>query len=90
MVMIDMSHANSSKQHANQIPVGEDIARQIAGGEQRIAGVMIESHLVEGNQSLNANAPLVYGQSITDACVSIDQTEQIIKGLADAIDKRRV
>jgi 3-deoxy-7-phosphoheptulonate synthase len=90
MVMIDMSHANSSKQHANQISVGEDIARQIAGGEQRIVGVMIESHLVEGNQSLNADTPLVYGQSITDACVNIDQTGQIIQGLADAIDKRRV
>ncbi len=90
MVMIDMSHANSSKNHANQIPVSEDIARQITGGEQRIVGVMIESHLVEGSQSLNADTPLVYGQSITDACVNIDQTEQIIKGLADAIDRRRV
>jgi 3-deoxy-7-phosphoheptulonate synthase len=51
---------------------------------------MIESHLIEGNQSLSADTPLMYGQSITDACVNIDQTEQIIKGLADAIDKRRV
>ncbi|MEE9447588.1 MAG: 3-deoxy-7-phosphoheptulonate synthase [Arenicellales bacterium] len=89
MVMIDMSHANSHKKHQNQIPVGENIAAQVAGGEDRIIGVMIESNLVEGNQSLNADTPLVYGQSITDACVNFDQTKGMIRTLADAVDARR-
>ena len=88
-VMIDMSHANSRKQHLNQIAVGEDIAWQIREGERRIIGVMIESHLVEGSQSLDSGQTLTYGQSITDACVNFDQTEQIINGLASAIKERR-
>lgn len=88
IVMIDMSHANSRKQHANQILVGEDIADQISAGEQRIIGVMIESHLVEGNQNIHADQPLVYGQSITDACINFDQTEKLIKTLAAAVTNR--
>lgn len=88
IVMIDMSHANSRKQHANQILVGEDIADQISAGERRIIGVMIESHLVEGNQNIHADQPLVYGQSITDACINFEQTEKLIKTLAEAVTNR--
>ncbi|MDU4093660.1 MAG: 3-deoxy-7-phosphoheptulonate synthase AroG, partial [Pantoea sp.] len=65
-VMIDFSHANSSKQFQRQMVVADDVAQQISGGEQGIIGVMIESHLVEGNQSLESGEPLVYGQSVTD------------------------
>jgi 3-deoxy-7-phosphoheptulonate synthase len=89
MVMIDMSHANSEKQHVRQIKVGEDIAAQIAAGEKKIIGVMIESNLVQGRQDLIADTPLVYGQSITDACVDFEQTEKIVSQLARAIDQRR-
>lgn len=89
MVMIDMSHANSLKKHENQISVNTDITRQISQGEQRIIGVMIESNLVEGNQSIDSGQPLVYGQSITDACINFEQTSQIITKLAKAVDARR-
>lgn len=89
LVMIDLSHANSSKLHANQIAVSADVAGQIAAGEQRIFGVMIESHLVEGRQDFNPDKPLVYGQSITDACINFEQTEGIIEQLAEAVEKRR-
>ena len=89
MVMIDMSHANSRKQHQNQIPVGENIAQQISQGEKRILGVMIESHLIEGNQDLDSGQALTYGQSITDACINFSQTEKIIEDLAAAVDHRR-
>jgi len=88
-LMIDMSHANSRKQHREQIPVGENIAAQIARGESGIAGVMIESHLIEGKQSLEAGKPLVYGQSITDACIDFEQTEGLIETLATAVEQRR-
>jgi len=88
-LMIDMSHANSRKQHRNQVPVGENIANQIRRGETGIAGVMIESHLVEGNQSLEADKPLVYGQSVTDACINFEQTKGLIETLAQAVEQRR-
>src|SRR3954470_9903274 len=68
-VMIDVSHGNSSKRPENQPGVVDDIARQIEGGERRIAGVMIESHLVAGRQELTPGRPLLYGQSITDGCI---------------------
>ena len=67
-IMIDFSHANSSKQFQKQMTVADDVAQQIAGGEKAIIGVMIESHLVEGNQNLESGEPLVYGKSVTDAC----------------------
>lgn len=89
MVMIDLSHANSQKNHDNQSLVADNIAQQIEQGEQRIIGVMIESHLVEGNQSISSEKPLVYGKSITDACINIDQTEQVLQRLATAVDARR-
>jgi 3-deoxy-7-phosphoheptulonate synthase len=88
-VMIDLSHANSSKQHRRQIEVAEDIAGQIAGGEQRITGVMIESHLEEGRQDLRPGEPLRHGVSITDACISFAQTEPVLRRLAEAVQARR-
>ncbi|MEK6806148.1 MAG: 3-deoxy-7-phosphoheptulonate synthase [Pseudomonadota bacterium] len=88
-VMIDFSHANSQKQHRRQIEVGHSVAAQIAGGEKRITGVMIESHLVEGRQDIVAGQSLVYGQSITDACISWDDSVGVLCELAAAIAKRR-
>ncbi|WP_416222230.1 3-deoxy-7-phosphoheptulonate synthase [Sphaerotilus sp.] len=88
-VMIDLSHANSSKQHRRQIDVADDIAGQIAGGERRITGVMIESHLEEGRQDLRPGEPLRHGVSITDACISLAQTEPVLRRLAEAVRARR-
>ena len=88
-VMIDLSHANSMKKPERQILVGEDVARQITDGETRIMGVMIESHLVGGRQENIPGQPLVYGQSITDACIDFEQTEQILRTLVKAIRARR-
>jgi 3-deoxy-7-phosphoheptulonate synthase len=88
-VMIDFSHANSSKQYQRQMVVSDDIAAQIAGGEKAIFGVMIESHLVEGRQDLTDGKALTYGQSITDACIGWNDTETVLRQLADAISARR-
>ena len=88
-IMIDLSHANSQKQFKNQIKVGQDVAAQIAEGETSIIGVMIESHLVEGNQKLLDVSQLHYGQSITDACLSIDDTIPLLQILSHAVQKRR-
>tara|TARA_Y100001956_G_scaffold82837_1_gene106065 strand:+ start:2308 stop:3363 length:1056 start_codon:yes stop_codon:yes gene_type:complete len=88
-VMIDFSHANSSKQYQRQMVVSDDVAGQISGGEDAIFGVMIESHLVEGRQDLvDGNAP-TYGQSITDACIGWEDTEKVLRQLADAVQARR-
>jgi 3-deoxy-7-phosphoheptulonate synthase len=83
-VMIDMSHANSGKDHRQQLAVCDDICGQLVEGEQRIFGVMIESHLQEGNQKLSDPATLTYGQSITDACIGWEDTERCLKKLAEA------
>lgn len=88
-VMIDFSHANSSKQYQRQMVVGEDVSAQIAGGEHAIFGVMIESHLVEGRQDLVDGQAPTYGQSITDACIGWNDTESVLRQLADAVEKRR-
>lgn len=88
-VMIDFSHANSSKQYQRQMVVAEDVAGQLAGGEQAIFGVMIESHLVEGRQDLVDGQAPTYGQSITDACIGWDDTETVLRQLADAVEARR-
>ena len=88
-VMIDLSHANSSKQYQRQIEVGQDVARQITGGDERIMGVMIESHLNPGRQDLIPGEPLAYGQSITDACIGWDATEPLLRELAAAVQARR-
>lgn len=88
-LMIDFSHANSKKQHQRQIDVGKDVAAQIARGDHRIIGAMIESHLVSGQQSLNGGHDLVYGQSVTDACIAWDDTVPLLKILAEAVKRRR-
>ncbi len=88
-VMIDVSHGNSSKQHQRQVTVAQDVAAQIAAGERRITGVMIESHLEEGRQDLVCGVPLKHGVSITDACISFAQTVPVLQGLAMAVRERR-
>ena len=87
-VMVDMSHGNSSKQHKKQIEVCKNICDQLSLGERRITGVMIESNLIEGNQSITNKKDLVYGQSITDACLSWKDTEGCLESLSEAILKR--
>jgi 3-deoxy-7-phosphoheptulonate synthase len=89
-IMIDFSHANSRKQPDKQARVAEDVAGQIARGDSRIYGAMIESNLVGGRQNLTAGADLVYGQSITDACMSWDNTQPVLLQLAEAVERRRV
>src|SRR5471030_1792002 len=89
-LMIDASHANSSKKPENQIPVCADIARQIAGGDSRIVGVMVESHLLAGRQDLVPGKELTYGQSITDGCIDWDSSVQVLHGLAAAVRQRRL
>ncbi|HAT4517408.1 TPA: 3-deoxy-7-phosphoheptulonate synthase AroG [Serratia marcescens] len=88
-VMIDFSHANSSKQFKKQLDVSADVCGQISGGEKAIIGVMIESHLVEGNQSLESGEPLVYGKSVTDGCIGWQDTETVLRDLAAAVKARR-
>ena len=88
-VMIDVSHANSSKQHARQIVVAGEVAAQIAAGEHRITGVMIESHLQEGRQDIKPGQPLQHGVSVTDACISMAQTVPVLEQLAAAVRARR-
>jgi 3-deoxy-7-phosphoheptulonate synthase len=88
-VMIDLSHGNSSKDHRRQIDVAHNVAEQIAAGDQRITGVMIESHLEEGRQDLVPGVPLKHGVSITDACISFGQTVPVLRELAQAVQQRR-
>lgn len=88
-LMIDASHANSSKKPENQPAVVADIAGQVAGGEQRIVGVMVESHLVAGRQDLIEGQPLTYGQSITDGCIGWDDSVAVLDTLATAVRQRR-
>ncbi len=89
-LMIDSSHANSSKKPENQIPVVADIARQIAAGDTRIIGLMIESHLVAGRQDLVPGKALTYGQSVTDGCISWEDSIGVLEGLAQAVKQRRL
>ncbi|NEV77711.1 3-deoxy-7-phosphoheptulonate synthase [Rhodopseudomonas sp. BR0C11] len=89
-LMIDASHANSSKQPDNQPKVTADVGRQLAAGENRIIGVMIESNLVAGQQDVVPGRPLQYGQSITDGCIDWATTETVLHELAEAVDSRRV
>lgn len=88
-VMVDVSHANSSKQHARQIAVAADVAAQVAAGDARIMGVMIESHLEEGRQDIVPGQQLKPGVSVTDACISFAQTVPVLDGLAEAVRARR-
>jgi 3-deoxy-7-phosphoheptulonate synthase len=83
-VMIDCSHGNSDKDHRRQPLVAASVCEQLREGSDRIFGVMLESHLVEGRQDYVPGRPAVYGQSITDACISIEQTEDVLEQLAHA------
>jgi len=86
-IMIDASHGNSQKQFKKQLDVVENISQQISSGNKNIRGVMIESHLIEGNQKISDS--LTYGQSITDACIGWDDTLTCLQNLSDAVSKRR-
>jgi 3-deoxy-7-phosphoheptulonate synthase len=88
-LMIDFSHANSRKQHERQQDVGCDVAAQIAAGDRRIMGTMIESHLKEGRQNVESGRDLVFGQSITDACIDWDSSVPLLRNLAAAVRARR-
>src|SRR5918995_3624591 len=87
-LMVDCSHANAAKDYRRQGEVAVDIGRQIAGGERRIVGVMIESHLVQGRQDLEPGKALVFGQSITDACLGWDDSTRLLEGLAESVRAR--
>ncbi|CAM4309505.1 3-deoxy-7-phosphoheptulonate synthase AroG [Bordetella muralis] len=89
-VMIDASHANSSKKPENQPLVADDVARQLEAGDTRIVGLMIESHLVAGRQDMVPGEPLVYGQSITDGCIDWDASVAVLERLAGAVKARRL
>ena len=88
-LVIDCSHGNSSKDHRRQPLVAADIAAQVAAGSRVIAGVMIESHLAEGRQDWKGKDTSAYGCSITDACISFEQTVPVLAGLAAAVRARR-
>src|ERR1700691_1443527 len=88
-IMIDCSHANSNKDHTRQGIVCRDVAAQVAAGDRRILGVMIESNLVAGAQTLVPGKPLVYGQSITDACIDWSETHDLLTELAAAVHSAR-
>jgi 3-deoxy-7-phosphoheptulonate synthase len=88
-IMIDFSHANSRKDRRKQGSVCRDVADQLATGNRHIMGVMIESNLVAGSQSLVTGKALVYGQSITDACIDWTETQMLLRALASAVRKRR-
>jgi len=89
-LMIDFSHGNSSKKPEKQVEVGDDVARQIAGGDGRIFGVMVESHLKAGRQDLVPGKALVYGMSITDGCIGWEESSKLLGVLAGAVRERRV
>ncbi|KAH3660175.1 hypothetical protein OGAPHI_007380 [Ogataea philodendri] len=90
VMMVDCSHGNSNKDYRNQPKVSKEVARQVANGEDKIIGVMIESHINEGKQSIPANKEqLKYGVSVTDGCVSWETTVQMLTELAEAVRTRR-
>ncbi len=89
-VMVDCSHANSAKDYRQQPKVAREVARQIAGGEERILGVMLESHLLAGRQDLKPGVALVPGVSITDGCIGWEETEDLLRELACASRARRL
>jgi 3-deoxy-7-phosphoheptulonate synthase len=89
VLMVDCSHGNSQKQYKNQISVVNDVAKQVSGGDSRIIGVMLESHLNEGRQDHSPGCSLNYGQSITDACLGWDDSVAVLETLAAAVRARR-
>jgi 3-deoxy-7-phosphoheptulonate synthase len=84
-LMIDFSHSNSQKQYQRQVEVGRDVARQLSAGDKRIFGAMVESHLKEGRQDLVPGKELVYGQSITDACIGWEDSVAVLDALAEGV-----
>ena len=92
-LMVDFSHANSSKQHEKQVEVAQDIATQIAGGSKQVFGVMVESHLNAGAQKFTPGkddvSKLEYGKSITDACIGWDDSIKVLDILSHAVKTRR-
>ncbi len=88
-LMIDCSHANASKKFERQVIVAREVGEQIAAGERRILGVMVESHLEEGRQDLEPGKPLKFGQSITDACLGWETSVELLGGLSRAVRARR-
>ncbi|ACV36050.1 3-deoxy-7-phosphoheptulonate synthase AroG [Accumulibacter sp.] len=89
-LMIDASHANSNKRFKQQIEVATDVTGQLSAGDERIIGVMIESHLVEGRQDLAPGQPLEYGKSVTDACLGWDDSLMVLEALAQGVRARRL
>jgi len=89
-LMIDFSHGNSAKEPEKQLDVGREVAAQIGGGDARIFGVMVESHLQAGRQDLFPGKELVYGQSITDACIGWEDSRALLDVLADVVRQRRL
>ena len=89
-VMVDFSHGNSRKQHRLQIEVAKNVANQLAAGDDRIMGVMVESHLKEGRQDLVPDKDLEYGKSITDACIGWEDSVEVLDILAEGVRQRRV
>ena len=89
-IMIDFSHSNSSKKPEKQVDVAQDVAHQVANGDERIFGVMVESHLKAGRQDLVPGKQLVYGVSITDGCIGWDESRGVLEALADGVRKRRL
>jgi len=87
--MIDFSHSNCQKQYLKQLDVGANVAAQISQGESAIKGVMIESFIKSGNQSLSQSESLEYGKSITDPCLSFAETLPLLEQLASAVQQRR-
>jgi 3-deoxy-7-phosphoheptulonate synthase len=81
-IMIDFSHSNSSKKPEKQVDVAQDVAHQVANGDERIFGVMVESHLKPGRQDLVPGKPLAYGVSITDGCIGWDESRGVLEALA--------
>lgn len=88
-LMVDCSHANSNKQFRQQVAVADAVGAQVAQGDTRIIGLMVESHLREGRQDLVPGQPLVYGQSITDACLGWEDSVQLLESLAEQVRRRR-
>lgn len=88
-LVVDASHGNSQKNHKKQMDVCHDLCSQLAAGSEHIAGVMIESNIVAGRQDIEPGKPLVHGQSVTDACIDLDDTRDILEALAEAVRCRR-
>ena len=89
-LMIDCSHSNSQKMYQRQIDVAREVARQVATGEDRVFGVMVESHLKAGRQDLVPGKELAYGLSITDPCIGWEDSVPLLKNVAEAVRKRRL